>query len=264
MGKLFIGLTGYLNMKKVFFSLLLASVGIVGYSQDIIVTKDSKRIEAKVTEVNVDNIRYFKFDNLEGPVYTLPKSELTVILFQNGQVENFDTSAKQQPSQSSQSSQQVWANPDEQKFSKWINSNGKEFSEWNDGEVVMFFKENHPDLFKSFYRGHRRIHGGRFLAIVGGLATLAGGGLLIYDGLQDDIPKEPDIRVAGTASLVAGQVLLGGGIAIIITGSNQKRKAKNAYMQRYGYINTDYNQSFQSCLKLNVYGNGVGLAYVFH
>jgi hypothetical protein len=40
------------------------------FAQDVIVTKDSKRINAKVTEVNPDDIKYKNFDNPDGPTYT--------------------------------------------------------------------------------------------------------------------------------------------------------------------------------------------------
>jgi len=53
------------------------------FAQDIIVTKDSKRIEAKVIEVNEDNIKYKIFDNQDGPVYSLSISRIdTIILYQ--------------------------------------------------------------------------------------------------------------------------------------------------------------------------------------
>ena len=39
------------------------------FAQDIIVTKDARKINAKVTEVNVDNVRYKNFDNQDGPIW---------------------------------------------------------------------------------------------------------------------------------------------------------------------------------------------------
>jgi len=61
------------------------------FAQDIIVTKDSKRIDAKVTEVNVDDIKYKRFDHLDGPTYTLPKNEIVTIVYQNGLIDTFET-----------------------------------------------------------------------------------------------------------------------------------------------------------------------------
>ena len=76
-------------MKKITFIVAALFVAASVFAQDVIVTKDSRRINAKVTEVNVDNIRYKQFDNQDGPVYTLPKSDIVTILYQNGTVENY-------------------------------------------------------------------------------------------------------------------------------------------------------------------------------
>ena len=67
--------------------------------QDIIVTKDSKSIHAKVTEINVDDVKYQNFDHQDGPLYTLPKSNILTIVYQNGQVETFDSENQTQASQ---------------------------------------------------------------------------------------------------------------------------------------------------------------------
>ena len=61
------------------------------FAQDIIITKDARKIEVKMTEVNVDNIRYKRFDNPDGPIYTMPKSEIVSILYESGHVETFVT-----------------------------------------------------------------------------------------------------------------------------------------------------------------------------
>ena len=92
-------------MKKKNICLFLAESYIaftcVCFAQDVIVTKDARKIDAEVTEVNSDNIKYKTFDNLDGPTYTLPKSDLLTILYQNGKVETFETeSSRNQPTTS--------------------------------------------------------------------------------------------------------------------------------------------------------------------
>ena len=78
------------NFRKVLFLACFAVFASVCMAQDIIVTKDSKRINAKVTEVNEDNIKYKNFDNPDGPVYTLSKANILTIVYQNGLVETFE------------------------------------------------------------------------------------------------------------------------------------------------------------------------------
>ncbi len=75
------------------------------FAQDVIVTKDSRKIEAKVTEINVENVKYKMFNHQDGPVYTLPKSDIVTIVYQNGTVETFVS--KTSSAQASQASQAV-------------------------------------------------------------------------------------------------------------------------------------------------------------
>jgi hypothetical protein len=67
------------------------------FAQDVIVTKDAKKINAKVTEINIDDIKYKNFDNQDGPMYTILKSAISSILYQNGTVETFDVATSPEP-----------------------------------------------------------------------------------------------------------------------------------------------------------------------
>ena len=61
--------------------------GAVAHSQDILVTKDARKIEAKVLETSDDEVRYKKFSNLNGPTYVEKKSNIATIIYANGDVE---------------------------------------------------------------------------------------------------------------------------------------------------------------------------------
>ena len=69
------------------FSLLSVRVS----AQDVIVTRDSKKIESQVLEVNEETIRYKKYSNPDGPDYVHPKDDILTILYENGRVEVFKT-----------------------------------------------------------------------------------------------------------------------------------------------------------------------------
>jgi len=47
--------------------------------QDVIVMKNGDEIKSKVLEINTYDIKYKKFDNLEGPVISISKSGVSVI-----------------------------------------------------------------------------------------------------------------------------------------------------------------------------------------
>jgi len=52
--------------------------------QDLIILKDGNEINSKVLEVNISDVKYKKFDNLEGPMYSVLKSEVFMIKYKNG------------------------------------------------------------------------------------------------------------------------------------------------------------------------------------
>lgn len=69
------------------FSLLSFRVS----AQDVIVTRDSKKIESQVLEVNEETIRYKKYSNPDGPDYVHPKNDIVTIVYENGRIEVFET-----------------------------------------------------------------------------------------------------------------------------------------------------------------------------
>ena len=60
-----------------------------GLAQDVIVKKDGSTILSKVLEVNTSEIKYKKYSNLDGPTYTILKTELLSINYKNGESEKF-------------------------------------------------------------------------------------------------------------------------------------------------------------------------------
>lgn len=53
-------------------------------AQDRIILKNGNTLEARVTEIQSSEIKYKRFDNLNGPVYSLPKSDVFIIMYENG------------------------------------------------------------------------------------------------------------------------------------------------------------------------------------
>ena len=85
-------------MKRIFFlSIFLLMASAISFAQDIIVTTDAQKIEAKILEVFKMEIKYKEWDNLDGPLFTLATSEICTITYSNGKVVTYN-----QPSQSAQ------------------------------------------------------------------------------------------------------------------------------------------------------------------
>ena len=77
-------------MKRfLFFSVVLFTASMSN-AQDVIVKKDGSTIMSKVLEVNVSDVRYKKFSNMTGPTYTINKSDLLSINYENGERDLFN------------------------------------------------------------------------------------------------------------------------------------------------------------------------------
>lgn len=72
-------------------------------AQDLIVLKNANEIQAKVTTIEQGKIAYLKWSNLDGPTYTLDKSQILFIKYANGEKEVFSeaTATRQNPLASS-------------------------------------------------------------------------------------------------------------------------------------------------------------------
>jgi len=57
------------------------------YAQDLIILKNGSVIEAKVTEISSTEIRYKRFENLDGPVIVIARSDVLSIRYENNTVE---------------------------------------------------------------------------------------------------------------------------------------------------------------------------------
>lgn len=61
-------------------------LALSAWADDVIVCKDSKRIDAIITEVSLDEVKYKKKGNPDGPTFVLPLSEINTILYADGEV----------------------------------------------------------------------------------------------------------------------------------------------------------------------------------
>ncbi len=71
-------------MKTTLQLIILIFLATVCKAQDLIILKDGNEINAKVIEVNLADIKYKKFDNPEGPSYSVQKSGVFMIKYKNG------------------------------------------------------------------------------------------------------------------------------------------------------------------------------------
>ena len=88
--------------------ILLLSVFIfssyISFSQDTIYKKNDAVIISKVLEVLQEEVKFKKFENIDGPTYTLKKSEIKKIVYKNGSEDIYNASIEADTNVSNQRS----------------------------------------------------------------------------------------------------------------------------------------------------------------
>lgn len=79
--------------KKLIFLFVLFGCVFCIHAQDVITERNGNEILAKILEVNPDEVKYKRFDNQNGPLYTIRKSDVLFIKYENGTSETFDMPA---------------------------------------------------------------------------------------------------------------------------------------------------------------------------
>lgn len=78
-------------MKNTILLFTILTLGaLISNAQDIIYKYDKTQVKSRILEVQKNEIKYKKFEFLDGPTYTMSKSEIYMIVYKNGQKELFE------------------------------------------------------------------------------------------------------------------------------------------------------------------------------
>lgn len=77
-------------MKSYFISAVLFLACITAFAQDMIVRRDGSIIQSKVLEIGTSEVKYKKWSNPDGPSYSIAKSDILAINYQNGGKDKFE------------------------------------------------------------------------------------------------------------------------------------------------------------------------------
>lgn len=84
-------------MKKAIFTAIFGLFFLsASYAQDVITKSNGDDINAKIIEITQTEIKYKKFDNLDGPIFTLPINDIFMVKYENGSKEIFNQNDKTQ------------------------------------------------------------------------------------------------------------------------------------------------------------------------
>lgn len=113
--------------KQLSFIVLFIGCSFYVYGQDKIYLLDEELgIETKILEVNADEIKYKKFDYLDGPTFIIKKSELAKIEFENGDVAFLSEVNEYQKSSELLSTSRIYVQYEDVEEEKNVDSNDAE------------------------------------------------------------------------------------------------------------------------------------------
>jgi hypothetical protein len=152
-------------LKIVLIAALLTFTNVLSFGQDYINKSNNDSIKCKVLKIGTSEIEYKKWDNIDGPTYTIIKSEVRLIRYKNGTVDFFDdlnnvqkgyTNKKDIGSNKPNSKQQI----DTSKYATLYIYRFKRFEEWLKGynihledSVICKIKNNSKISIKLYREG---------------------------------------------------------------------------------------------------------------
>lgn len=227
-------------MKKLFTILLLAMACSV-MANDIIITLSGEKIDAKITAVTRDAITYKMPDYLDGADFTISTSELSSIIFGNGQVKVYTAPAK----------------ADEKPAAKDAGAAAGEVRKpivFEDGEFMhdgRYITEREiwrvvgadPDCKKIQKKYNSMCISGLVIGCIGVPVILGS----IYTALQGDLDGTIAVMASGCSIAVAGGI-------IALCAIPLRTKAIETYNSKAGYAGE---------IRLQYSADGIGLAYSF-
>jgi len=78
-----------MTVKSLVCTAAMIAFSTIAFCQDVITKTDGSTLQVKVTDIEETVIKYKKFDNQEGPSYSVNKKDVTKITYSNGSVDKF-------------------------------------------------------------------------------------------------------------------------------------------------------------------------------
>lgn len=243
---------------NIFWVVFLLSFSGIALAQDVIVKSDNSTILSKVIEVNPTEIKYKKWNNQDGPTYSILRQEISSINYQNGEVEYF-SNPTEEPSviyrpQQNQTSFSGYM--DDEGTGGKLRINGRVLT---DAEVRTLVS---PQNYELYLKAKRQNVTGTVFYIIG-CASLGVGSTLLL------VADKGDYTILAAAGVAAGLSLITLPIGAIVSGSGgakMKRIAKE-YNQKNGkYYSYNIAPSIMRCEKSQSqinYGLGLTLSMNF-
>lgn len=261
-------------MKRFSLSILCAVAAICAMAQDIIVTTDATRINAKIVEISAYDILYKQESDLDGPTTRLPLSNIVSILFEDGRVSVFNNDLKNPALYDKVVRQPLLPGVITKQKKTYFLTEDTQVTKMSEEAYLKFIENNCPEAWQSYQRGERCWSlGWRFFA--SGWCLEAVGVPVFFVGLKlQNKGKDGDPNSNyGMGMSLAGIIMMAGGgvcevasIPLLSVGSKKRRKSYEVYNNCYYLqhpVKEETGIAAPVSLNLQANTNGFGLALKF-
>lgn len=254
-------------MKRLFLLTVAAIAALGAMAQDLIVTRDSKRIEAKITEVSSSEIRYKEWNNQDGPTFVLRTDEINTIIYQNGTVKTFEHGAAAPANYNSSSSYSSSSYSAPATPAGYIVKDDDDFytlgnKRMSEDEYIDFIRSNCKEAW-DYYESGCNLWSSGWKLFGCGLGFITCGAVLlgVGNGLYLDGTINYDgwlgCYIPGAIILTAGSGCLAGSVPCLIIGSIRRNNSHEVYNESCGRRTSAVTFGIQGSQ------NGLGLAINF-
>ena len=84
----------HIKNKVVIILILMCSAAIRGYAQDVILLKNGNELNGKVIETSLNEIKYRKAENINGPLISIATENVYSIKYENGIIDTINHTLK--------------------------------------------------------------------------------------------------------------------------------------------------------------------------
>lgn len=266
-------------MKKLSFLVALLAIGISVFADDLIITKDSKSIKAKILEVSKSEIKYKDATNLEGPTFVLGADEIVSIIYENGTAQNFNQSQSANESSAAtrvatatstatqrttpQSSSPIIRGQIYQKGNEYFINDTKIAS--NYVELDSWISKNEPSIYSN-YKNHTKsmqnmAKWGSGLVVCGAILGGVAMGVSFGAAFDKGYLKNVAAYQSGCAFSAITSIVVATGIPLWIVGS--VRLKNNTLINYHNDHVSSYSMATPIRFELQSSSNGLGLAMKF-
>lgn len=242
--------------KQLSATLFLLFLARITMAQDVIVKNDQTTVMSKVIEITSNEIKYKKWNNQDGPIYSISRTEVSRINYENGEVEDFSNST---------SNQQNNATPQVQYLNSYMTHsvqslylNGRKLSDYEVKSLVD------AESYQLYQKGISLSNTGLTLEIVGGVTALVAIGMRLFNSdLQSSdasVIHTPAYKTYIAFGIVGG-VTFGSGLMIGLTGEEKIGKVAEEYNKNHSNAySLNISPSLMRCETLQSQGNyGLGI-----